>query len=157
MCSHIRRSPDRSLFAAPRGLSQLVTSFFGSWCQGIRPVLLFAWTSYSSLVLFMNCLSFFVKQDNIFNFAIKRFSFNLFPPFGEIVVLLFAKQVTLNLERLNLFLKLCPLYLFVFSTHFKSKYLNLFFTYSIVKFHFVTLTCDWSVWMVHHAPTYRVS
>ena len=32
------------LFAAPRGLSQLVTSFFGSWCQGIRLVLLFAWT-----------------------------------------------------------------------------------------------------------------
>ena len=26
----IRKSPDRSLFAAPRGLSQLVTSFFGS-------------------------------------------------------------------------------------------------------------------------------
>ena len=30
VCSHIRKSPDRSLFAAPRGLSQLVTSFFGS-------------------------------------------------------------------------------------------------------------------------------
>ena len=43
----IRKSPDRSLFAAPRGLSQLVTSFFGSWCQGIRPMLFFAWTSYT--------------------------------------------------------------------------------------------------------------
>ena len=41
----IRKSPDRSLFAAPRGLSQLVTSFIGSWCQGIRPVLFIAWTS----------------------------------------------------------------------------------------------------------------
>ena len=45
----IRKSPDRSLFAAPRGLSQLVTSFVGSWCQGIRPVLFFAWTSFSSV------------------------------------------------------------------------------------------------------------
>ena len=30
VCFHIQKSADRSLFAAPRGLSQLVTSFFGS-------------------------------------------------------------------------------------------------------------------------------
>ena len=30
------------LFAAPHGFSQLTTSFFGSWCQGIRPMLLLA-------------------------------------------------------------------------------------------------------------------
>ena len=53
----IRKSPDRSLFAAPRGLSQLVTSFIGSWCQGIRPVLFFAWTSYYSLVLWIAWVS----------------------------------------------------------------------------------------------------
>ena len=39
-CFHIRRSPDQRIFAPPRGLSQLVTSFFGDWCQGIRPALL---------------------------------------------------------------------------------------------------------------------
>ena len=33
----IRKSPDQCLFAAPRSLSQLITSFVGSWCQGIRP------------------------------------------------------------------------------------------------------------------------
>ena len=33
----IQRSPDRRSFAPPRGLSQLVTSFIGSQCQGIRP------------------------------------------------------------------------------------------------------------------------
>ena len=38
----IQRSPDQCLFAAPRGLSQLITSFFGSQCQGIRPAPLFA-------------------------------------------------------------------------------------------------------------------
>ena len=39
-CFHIRKSPDQRIFAPPRGLSQLVTSFFGDWCQGIRPALL---------------------------------------------------------------------------------------------------------------------
>ncbi len=34
----IRTSPDRSLFAAPRGFSQLTTSFFGSQRQGILRV-----------------------------------------------------------------------------------------------------------------------
>ena len=33
----IRKSTDQSSFATPRGLSQLVTSFIGAWCQGIRP------------------------------------------------------------------------------------------------------------------------
>src|SRR5919199_271100 len=32
----IRRSPDHSLLAAPRGLSQPSTSFIGSRCQGIH-------------------------------------------------------------------------------------------------------------------------
>ena len=40
----IRKSPDRSLFAAPRSLSQLITSFIGSWCQGIPLALLLAWS-----------------------------------------------------------------------------------------------------------------
>ena len=38
----IRISTGRSSFAAHRSFSQLTTSFFGSWCQGIRPVLLLA-------------------------------------------------------------------------------------------------------------------
>ena len=38
----IRKSADRGLFAAPRSLSQLVTSFFGAWCQGIHPMPLLA-------------------------------------------------------------------------------------------------------------------
>jgi hypothetical protein len=36
----IRKSTDHSLFAAPRGLSQLITSFIACSCQGIRHVLL---------------------------------------------------------------------------------------------------------------------
>ena len=40
-CS-IRKSTDQSVLTAPRGLSQLIASFFGSQCQGIRPALFLA-------------------------------------------------------------------------------------------------------------------
>ena len=39
----IRKSPAQCSFAAPRSLSQLITSFIGSWCQGIPLALFFAW------------------------------------------------------------------------------------------------------------------
>ena len=35
----IRTSTDSRLFATPRCFSQLITSFFGSWCQGIHLML----------------------------------------------------------------------------------------------------------------------
>ena len=38
----IQISTDPCLFAAPRSFSQLITSFFGSQCQGIHPALFFA-------------------------------------------------------------------------------------------------------------------
>ena len=38
----IRISMDRWIFAPPHSFSQLITSFFGSWCQGIHPTLLVA-------------------------------------------------------------------------------------------------------------------
>jgi hypothetical protein len=38
----IRKSPDQSLLAAPRGLSQLATSFIAFWRQGIHRTLLVA-------------------------------------------------------------------------------------------------------------------
>ena len=45
----IRKSTGHRLFASNRSLSQLIASFFGSWCQGIHPVLLLAWPKVSSL------------------------------------------------------------------------------------------------------------
>ena len=39
----IRKSAIQWLFAPHRSLSQLITSFIGSWCQGIHPMLLLAW------------------------------------------------------------------------------------------------------------------
>ena len=40
--SPIRKSAAHRIFASPRSLSQLVTSFVGSQCLGIRPVLFIA-------------------------------------------------------------------------------------------------------------------
>ena len=54
VCSHIRKSAGRCLFTAHRSLSQLVTSFIGSWCQGIHLTLFFAWT----YIWFSNQISF---------------------------------------------------------------------------------------------------
>ena len=34
----IQTPADRKVFAPPRSFSQLIASFFGSQCQGIRPV-----------------------------------------------------------------------------------------------------------------------
>ena len=67
----IRKSTDQCLFAAPRGLSQLVTSFVGSWCQGIPLVLFLAWTSVSlsircSLMLELLC-------NHIYSYLVFRF------------------------------------------------------------------------------------
>ena len=42
LSSLIRISTDQCSFATPRGFSQLVTSFFGAWCQGILPMPLLA-------------------------------------------------------------------------------------------------------------------
>ena len=107
--SPIRKSADRGLFAAPRGLSQLVTSFVGSWCQGIHLMLFIAWTSF---VLF-SCLSFannFVLQWKSFYFAFVFFALTL-SSLGSIAV--FYHDFLKDLFYLTLFLK-SQNYLFVF-------------------------------------------
>ena len=65
--SPIRISADRSLFAAPRSFSQLITSFVGSWCQGIHLMLFLAWTSllvlhiaWVSQIIFYNEKAIFI-------------------------------------------------------------------------------------------------
>ena len=94
VCSHIRKSPDRGLFTAPRGLSQLVTSFIGSWCQGIHLTLFFAWTSqrisrFSLLGSRSLELLEFRKQISFrISLRIEKASFFItlnLSPFGEIV------------------------------------------------------------------------
>ena len=47
----IRTSPDQSLFAAPRGLSQRTTSFIAWFHQGIHRMLLVAWSQFWAKVV----------------------------------------------------------------------------------------------------------
>ena len=100
-CFHIRKSADRGLFAAPRSLSQLVTSFIGSWCQGIHLTLLFAWTSVLQHLVLDFELSEFLSEHFVQGLHCshwKGFPFlcSLFPPIGEIVFLPFAIRKTNN-------------------------------------------------------------
>ena len=74
----IRKSAGRYLFAVHRSLSQLVTSFFGSWCQGIHPVLFIAWTSPICSVRLLELSSIIVW---IVLQLHNEFSIVCFPPF----------------------------------------------------------------------------
>ena len=76
-CS-IRRSTDQSVLTAPRGLSQLIASFFGSQCQGIRPALFLALPFAScfpefslNLLLIQNTCSF-LPDKNYYLYRITR-------------------------------------------------------------------------------------
>ena len=84
----IRTPTDRGLFTAPRGFSQLVASFIGSWCQGIRPMLFIAWT-FSSFSFSLAWVSqIIVRLLILFRNLWKSFFLWLcLPPFsGKIVV-----------------------------------------------------------------------
>ena len=139
-CFHIRISTDRSLFAAPRSFSQLITSFIGSWCQGIRLMLLFAWTFLSVISLKITWFSSFFEllefHKNIFrlflSLQLKDFPFVhwfLFPPFGEIVffTLLFNRKTYTNLLIFVLFV--CSFFiLFNLSSFIRFSMINQVFS-----------------------------
>ena len=78
-CFHIRISADLCLFAAPRSFSQLITSFIGSWCQGIPLVLFLAWPFFTSLTsnvvailhfFFVCCSMCFFLFDSFFTCSV---------------------------------------------------------------------------------------
>ena len=101
--SPIRISADRSLFAAPRSFSQLITSFVGSWCQGIHLMLFLAWTS---LFCSPYCLSFannFLQWKSYFNnFLLLGFSACV-STCGQIVVFHDFQKDLQFISNLNLF------------------------------------------------------
>ena len=102
----IRKSTGRSLFAAHRSLSQLVTSFFGSWCQGIHLVLLLAWTSFQTV----SC-SLFRSQKNRLSFANNCYGccYLLFLPQCDKIAVFYSRFGKTNVCSINLLLN----YLFV--------------------------------------------
>ena len=131
VCSHIRRSAGRCLFTAHRSLSQLVTSFFGSWCQGIHLTLFFAWTYlfWFSNQIFLNCLSF-VNKLGFFSLRIEKafcalfvilnlsstFRWNCTLPFTGKTYLILA-NLKLNLSSFYLFVLLFNILYSVFNEH----------------------------------------
>ena len=110
----IRKSAGRSLFAAHRSLSQLVTSFFGSWCQGIHLMLLFAWTfcigHLTFAVRFFELLEFLRTYFSVCSKKALAFSpFHFLLAFSRSSKLFF----TLLFLKDQYFSILCPQYLFV--------------------------------------------
>ena len=79
-CS-IRKSTDQSVLTAPRSLSQLITSFVGSQCQGIRPALFlalpFASCFLSSLWLLIKILVVLLPDNFIYRLLLVVSSFAL--------------------------------------------------------------------------------
>ena len=69
----IRKSADPSVLTAPRSLSQLITSFFGSQCQGIRPALFLAlpFALCSEFSWIVNSIHCSFLPDNLFSYRLK--------------------------------------------------------------------------------------
>ena len=65
MSSLIRISTALCSFATPRSFSQLVTSFFGVWCQGIHLMLLVAWSIFFLFSVLKSLSTFLSTNRNI--------------------------------------------------------------------------------------------
>ena len=106
----IRISTDRGLFAAPRSFSQLVTSFIGSWCQGIPFMLFLAWTPFE--------ISFLIFLGSLYrlNCCVSRF-------FSCLIYFALAKLFFTLLERPDFLNQ----YLFPFLLNFLSLFVYLKF------------------------------
>ena len=61
----IRKSAGQSLFPTNRSLSQVITSFVGSQCQGIHLMLFFAWTASLAYSLEFQVLAFLLELSQI--------------------------------------------------------------------------------------------
>ena len=147
-CFHIRISADLCLFAAPRSFSQLITSFIGSWCQGIRLMLLFAWTFLSVISLKITWFSSFFELlefhktflGYFFLFAVKRLSFCALIFFHLSVKLYFF---TLLFNR-KTYINLLIFVLFVCSFFYSSIFLS-FIRFSMIMLpHF--FVSGWHKW-----------
>ena len=123
----IRKSTDRCLFTAPRGLSQLVTSFFGSWCQGIHLMLFFAWTSFflSYLLLWVSQIIFVLQWKSFFrcflwSSAISDGLIVVFYPisFSEKPDFKILKKLSV---RFNIFIRFSMIFHLFFAIHYRCS------------------------------------
>ena len=73
----IRKSPDQRIFAPPRSLSQLVTSFIGSWCQGIHHAPFVAWPIFIWLFFHNQNSVLTIFQVKTIQSFFQSFAFNI--------------------------------------------------------------------------------
>ena len=116
--SLIRKSAGYRIFAPNRSLSQLVTSFFGSQCQGIRLMLLFAWPKQCLILAFKIRSSFFTI---VLNFCENAFFWFLGLK-SYLPCLLFFTE------------KLCLVFLAVFFNTTSISLLICFYTFFLFSF-----------------------
>ena len=131
----IRTSPDHSVFATPRSLSQLIASFIGSQCQGILLVLFFAWTN--SPLAFANFVPYM-------SFANRLFFANC-----NTITCLYGKTMNTDL-KLSFFSRFQRF--FCLSSDFKSDSICLLFLYSVFKVHLQNSFCWWAQMDSNHRP-----
>ena len=131
----IRKSVYHRLFAPTHSLSQLVTSFVGSWCQGIHPTLLVAWPfDHFLLILHLNCFKmFFIFFRQRLRLSIKTIHF-LVMYYPNHHFLLDFSNVFSFFTRLSLFsfqgtifefFTVLPTYFYIGSPLFKNSMVGL--------------------------------
>ena len=75
--SLIRKSPDHWLCAPTRSLSQLITSFIGSWCQGIHHAPFVAWPIFIWLFFHNQNSVLTIFQVKTIQSFFQSFAFNI--------------------------------------------------------------------------------
>lgn len=103
MGSPIRKSSDQSLFAAPRRLSQRITSFIACHCQGIHQMLLL-------YLIHLSCLSYRTKK--LYTIRIKTIPCYLFASTQNYYVCCVTVQTT---HTIMLVRKICYLHFSIIS------------------------------------------
>ena len=152
----IRKSADLCLFTAPRNLSQLVTSFVGSRCQGILLMLFFAWTSFTVIPFLRNNSALFLSQiiffgclfSAYFRLCVQKCSF-LYQLFTERPVLSWKKEPK-NFSRIWFGLYSSPLRISsVFFYHLLSKITGSFLNYLFRFRSLFGFQWTYSRWLCH--------
>ena len=119
----IRRSPDHWLCAPTRSLSQLITSFIGSWCQGIHHAPFVAWP-FARIKLRITSSTSSLWCSSIWIHSAPRFSFprttRLLLAQTLYVWVILVYGFTINSQRnhtLNKQFIICTLKIVVFFTY----------------------------------------
>ena len=97
----IRISAGLWIFAPNRSFSQLVTSFFGSWCQVILPTLFIAWPlTWFELLRIRDCLLMLLKFFTLSYILI--YFWKTFPHFLCLIIFIYYPWVCIYFIKVNI-------------------------------------------------------